>query len=170
MNEGVRIATRCALARRIRQFQLSTRPLISKLPRRNTLPAKTDITSPALSYQTTTMATVIRELWGHHPAFLQRANQHRNLIELIAHAPNRGAGLRVTPTEWYQRGWSDAYWTVKNIVLEEDLAHGEVFGQLTWQGRPKGPASAKIPSIYKKKWHLYEAPEELRALERKLRL
>ncbi|KAJ3021531.1 hypothetical protein HKX48_008293 [Thoreauomyces humboldtii] len=114
------------------------------------------------------MATIIRELWGAHPAFLKTANR-RNLIELIAHTPQHGKGLRVVPTIWHLKGWTDSFYTITDVQLQGDLAHGKVFGKLTW----KGDAAQKpeeIRSIHKHNWHLYQPPNEARSLEMKLRI
>ncbi|KAI8914921.1 hypothetical protein DFJ77DRAFT_430848 [Powellomyces hirtus] len=112
------------------------------------------------------MATVIKDLWGIRPAFLKFPKQ-RNLVELIAHAPNAGVGLRVIPTVWHMKGWSDSFYTVTNIQLDGDMAHGKVFGKLTWRGREE-PKITEIRKISKYNWHLYQPPSEMKALEMKL--
>ncbi|TPX61003.1 hypothetical protein SpCBS45565_g07370 [Spizellomyces sp. 'palustris'] len=112
------------------------------------------------------MATIVRELWGAHPGFL-KAPSKRNLLELIAHRPEGGAGLRVVPTIWYTKGWHDCYWTVTETKLKNDMAHGKVYGRLTWRGK-EVEKNDQIRAALKHKWHIYEPPHELGTLEEKL--
>ncbi|KAI8591045.1 hypothetical protein BDZ88DRAFT_413210 [Geranomyces variabilis] len=114
------------------------------------------------------MSAVIKELWGVAPAFLKHANR-RNLIELVAHAPHRGLGLRVLPTVWHLKGWTDSFYTVTDVRLTGDLAHGRVLGRLTWKGVEE-EKEKEIGNAFKHNWHLFQPPSEMRALEKKLRI
>lgn len=69
-------------------------------------------------YTASKMATIIREIWGAHPSFLKFPTK-RNLLELVAHTPNSGVGLRVVPTVWYKKNWHDSFWTVTEVKMKK---------------------------------------------------
>ncbi|KAI9017233.1 hypothetical protein HDU85_007212 [Gaertneriomyces sp. JEL0708] len=109
------------------------------------------------------MATILKQLYGHHPSFLKLSSK-RSLFELIAHLPNSGKGLKVAPSEW--TGKSGCFWTIDECLVE-DVTKGKITGRLTMNATRSGK-SKEIPNAHKKSWHFYAAPEETTRLEGKL--
>ncbi|KAI9102396.1 hypothetical protein DFS34DRAFT_646964 [Phlyctochytrium arcticum] len=112
------------------------------------------------------MATIIRSLWGAHPPFLTLP-AHRGLYQVVAHRPRSGVGLRVIPTKWYKKGWEGCYWTVEEVVRDQDPSTGILYGKLTWRGK-ETPQLQEIRQQKKLKWHVYEPPEIVESIMSKV--
>ncbi|TPX44790.1 hypothetical protein SeMB42_g04208 [Synchytrium endobioticum] len=112
------------------------------------------------------MATVLRQLYGHHPSFLKQKTV-RNLLELCILLPNQGVGVNVTPADWYKSGWHDSYWTIASVELNPDWRSGTVWGIQTWKSKTS-PTHQPIPRASVANWHLHQPPEMHRHLANKL--
>ncbi|KAJ3215212.1 hypothetical protein HDU67_000699 [Dinochytrium kinnereticum] len=114
------------------------------------------------------MATVIRELFGHHPKFL-RAPANRNLFDYLSILPDRES-IRVVRKEWFQQGNTDSYWTlVRSKSTKEENGSPLLMGHLTWKGK-MDKKIRRIPDADVKAWHIYQDPSDFISIASKLKI
>ncbi|KAI8921725.1 hypothetical protein BC831DRAFT_475909 [Entophlyctis helioformis] len=112
------------------------------------------------------MSAVVRELWGKYPSFL-KLRGNKTLLDLVEHLPNHGAGVRVAPSVWHQRGKQHSWYEVDRIEYNAETNKSEVFGLKVVEG-VRSAQVARIGTAFTNNWRFYTAPDETRALERKL--
>ncbi len=60
------------------------------------------------------MASVIKELWGHHPRFLKLKSKY-TLPALLSRMPLAGVGSKVSTTKSLKKGLDKDYYTITEI-------------------------------------------------------
>ncbi|KAJ3240819.1 hypothetical protein HDU81_002672 [Chytriomyces hyalinus] len=115
------------------------------------------------------MASVIRQQFGAHPAFLNAQTLRRSLFETLAPlAANEAVtGARVVPTKWINEGIADSFWTVERVSFTNGFRDGQAMGYRTWKGKTDETLKV-IPHGRELSWRLYSDPAAYTKLKQKL--
>ncbi|KAL2913044.1 hypothetical protein HK105_207499 [Polyrhizophydium stewartii] len=113
------------------------------------------------------MSAVVRELWGRYPSFLKLGP--KTLLHLVGDLPAGGKGCRVVPAVWIARGKKASWYEVDRIEYDRATSNATIYGYKVMDG-VRSPEARRIGTAFEENWRFYEAPEDVRTIERKLNL